>query len=247
MTVVHYVGSSDTRTVRVGNFVAVGILDQPTVTFNEFNVWQVDVSADAAAWLITMAEFSLIPSGRTSLSDIAPSERDIEDIAARVAAAMEGGTLFSKKADLVNGIIPNEQIPQIPAELGYAEIYSNVTVTALNSAPILIPGMSVSVECDGLTPLLVEAWVYSITQSAVTRQSNLYLYEDGNVIGQAVFYNNVAFQPSSPILLRRRYTPAAGAHTFSLKAAVGPSAGTMTFYAATWIPAHIRVVTVNAE
>ncbi len=59
MTLVHYVGSSDYRTIFASNFAANGVNDQGTTTWNESNNWQVNVSTGAGNYLLTLSDFSL--------------------------------------------------------------------------------------------------------------------------------------------------------------------------------------------
>jgi len=58
MPVVHYVGSSDFRTVTTANFTAAGVVDQTAVTFSKTNNWQANVSATASTYLLTFVDFS---------------------------------------------------------------------------------------------------------------------------------------------------------------------------------------------
>ena len=59
MTLIHYVGSSDTRTIFASNFAANGVNDQGTTLWNEGNAWQVNVSTGAGTYLLTLSDFSL--------------------------------------------------------------------------------------------------------------------------------------------------------------------------------------------
>jgi len=59
MTLIHYVGSSDSRTIFASNFVANGVNDQGTTVWNESNLWQVNVSTGAGNYLLTLSDFSL--------------------------------------------------------------------------------------------------------------------------------------------------------------------------------------------
>jgi len=59
MTLVHYVGSSDSRTIFASNFVANGVNDQGTTVWNEANIWQVNVSTAAGNYLLTLSDFSM--------------------------------------------------------------------------------------------------------------------------------------------------------------------------------------------
>jgi len=59
MTLIHYVGSSDSRTIFATDFAANGVNDQATTTWNEPNIWQVNVSTGAGNYLLTLSDFSL--------------------------------------------------------------------------------------------------------------------------------------------------------------------------------------------
>lgn len=135
------------------------------------------------------------------------------------------------------------------AELDYVAITSPVTVsaTAEASATTLITGSSVAY--DGSTAVIIEAWFPYIAAPAVAGGLvALVLYDGASSIGQfGMLLNPAGAALRAPFSAKRRLTPSAASHTYSIRAFRDASGtGTATAHAAAGgstvhMPAFMRI------
>jgi hypothetical protein len=132
--------------------------------------------------------------------------------------------------------------------LSYVEFTSpvNTTATAEGSATTVVTAASVSP--DGATRICVEFYCESAqTPGTSSGQIIIDLWQDSASIGRLaqVITASAASPTGAPVLVRRFFTPAAGATVFSVRAWVSPAgtgvlnAGSGT--ATTSMPGYIRV------
>lgn len=115
-------------------------------------------------------------------------------------------------------------------ELGYAEITADFGGTGQATAETDITGLSVTVVCDGVTPVMVESWCPTQKQTNAGAVF-IYLYMDATVL--AAGGATLAINDYSPIVTRRRLIPSAGTHVFKAR------------YAASSVGGRIDVDTTN--
>jgi hypothetical protein len=134
----------------------------------------------------------------------------------------------------------------IGSEVSYTEFTANVAITANSAATAQAVVTAPSITFDGVTSVVIE--FFANTAGTPVTAGNYMLADlwDGStdlgVIVQLV--TPAALSMQGPVLVRRKITPAAGAHTFSIKGWV--SAPTGTFYAGTggpgaYLPGYIRI------
>jgi hypothetical protein len=145
-------------------------------------------------------------------------------------------------ADAINAL-------QLPRELAYAQITANKSITATGavggdavvSAPATVFDGS-AVALDFFSPAVVPASI-----AAATVQ--LFLYEGGTVLCTlAVVSTTTAGQAYVPVFATRRFTPAAGSHTYGIGAFRELGNGTVVAGAGAGVgqfaPAFIRITKV---
>jgi hypothetical protein len=108
-------------------------------------------------------------------------------------------------------------------ELDYTQITSpasSITATTEGSANTVIT--SGAVTCDGSTPIEIEFWAPYI-RSRANNVLFIVLYEDGSSIGLMALAGggSVGDFYNPGVLGRRKLTPTAGSHTFSIRAYIG--------------------------
>lgn len=125
---------------------------------------------------------------------------------------------------------------------------TSITQTAEASADTIVTSSTLSY--DGSTTVIIEFYSWSVTTQATSSVFNtVYLFADGSSIGQFGRVRTVAGVGfAASMLVRRRITPSAGSHTYSVRATttsgtstVGGGAGTGTN---TPQPAYIRITRV---
>ena len=121
--------------------------------------------------------------------------------------------------------------------LAYKEVTNNVSVGGTGEAGATAIVTADPVVCDG-TPIWVS--FFCPRSSNTSGDCYVYLFQDGVSLGRIAYW-----QGSSSLFARRRITPSAGTHTYSIRAsrtgsswdfAAGDGAGSG------WAPIWIRVV-----
>lgn len=143
------------------------------------------------------------------------------------------------------GSTPNYMTPP-GFEFDYVERHSTASITATSegAADTFITGNAVTY--DGSTSIIVEFFAAAVTpdSGAAGRQLNVYLY-DGSSIGRlSVNTTPAASSSQRAVLVRRKLTPSAGAHTYSIRAAVNSGTGTISAAAGgsgQLMPAYLRI------
>lgn len=165
------------------------------------------------------------------------------DTAARMAAGADY-TMLRWRAAATNGV---EAVFPPGYELDYAEITSDASITATSEGTpnTVITGNSVTY--DG-TAVWVEFYTNSLRtdSGAAARSLTVFLVEDSTVKGNMAFIRT----PAAAFLnaggtFRRKLTPAAGAHTYVIKAYVSAGTGLVSAGAGgtgAGMPAYLRVV-----
>jgi hypothetical protein len=122
-------------------------------------------------------------------------------------------------------------------ELGYAEVTSNITVTATTATDIT--GLSATVT-TGSRPVMFKFHANNMENNTLNGGLAVTLYEDGVAIGAVTVISNVA-GTRYPVGCREiRRNPSAGSHTY--KAAAQVVSGTGTIRAASNDPVAVQVV-----
>jgi hypothetical protein len=149
MTVVYYVGVQDARTIRTSDFIAAGVNDQTTVTFDSETDWQADVSATANTFLLTQEDFDDAPIDRAA--DVAEPTPILTDLTVRTKT----GNYTASHGDV---ILADATGGSITITLPAAAEGRQVTVKRVNSGSNTVtidpPG---SVTVDGAATLAVGA------------------------------------------------------------------------------------------
>lgn len=148
-----------------------------------------------------------------------------------------------------NAAAPSWDLPP-GYEYDYAELTSSVNVTATveASADNIVSGNAVTY--DGSTIVVVEFFSGGARPRNTTAAGNLllWLFDGASSIGRLGFWQNVATGTDiHPVLVRRRLTPSAGAHTYHVKATVDAGTGNISAGAGgsgNPMPAFIRITKV---
>lgn len=111
--------------------------------------------------------------------------------------------------------------------LDYAEITSDAACTATTegSANTILTGGAVVY--DGTTLVILEFSFPAFTTSTTAQVAFLTIFQDGSALGRV--WDSFGFTTSGDMggtILRRRFTPSAGSHTYSMR---GHSGGAQTF------------------
>lgn len=178
---------------------------------------------------------TLPPTGRTN------------DTPTRDAHPSDHNAIAAALADIVARITANETAVARLAPLAYVEGTANVNVTANSSTAAQTVIATPSIALDG-SPVIVEFYCPFIITPPSGGQTYSVLYDGSTDLGY-VSGTQVggASAGGGPGFIRRRLTPAAGSHTFSIRGFVlpgGAAAGTYTGGpggAAIWNPMVLTV------
>jgi hypothetical protein len=178
-------------------------------------------------------------------ADPADVPADMNELATRIEA-VRGAANGLASLDS-GGKIPAAQLPAVAgAELGYAQITADVAVPT--------SGVTAVVSAGAITfaaaPIIIEFWATGVLCGAGAGSTvSLDLYADGSQLGQIGQLNNNA---AAALLVTvhgvRRITPAAGSHTYDIRArAVGAAAtiGAGGGGSGQFAPAFIRITRAN--
>jgi hypothetical protein len=226
--------------------------------------------ADPADVPVDMAELANRLDDVTIARLLADAKGDLfvgtaADQVGRLAAGANGTLLFADSTQLAgvawkpagqpNGVasldatgkVPGSQIASVSGELAYAEITSNVNVTATTQATANPIVTAPAVTFDGTTIALIDFYAPLVRSPAGGAATILVLFEDGAAIGTLAQVLGSTAQVDAPVRVTRRLTPAAGSRTYSVRAYV-PS-GTGIVYAGPGgpgvfvpVPAFIRII-----
>lgn len=134
------------------------------------------------------------------------------------------------------------------SDLDYAQITTAATSTATSAATAATVITSNSVTYDG-TAVWLEVFCPFVTASTASTNVVFDVWDGGTDLGQiGQGLTGAAGGSGFPFSAKRRYTPSAGAHTFTVRIWLGASA-TATFNAGagtigTFAPAYLRVTKV---
>ena len=172
----------------------------------------------------------------------APATPDAETV---VAYAKTDGLLYSKD-DAGLETLMSGGAGGGATELDYAEFTTAVSPTATTEATAntVVTGSAVAYDCS--TPVWVEFFTESSrTDPTAGANLTLCLYDGGSSIGRLGAVTAPASgDDGKPVTLKRRLTPSAGSHTYSIRAYV--SAGTAYVGAGAggvgnYVPGYIRI------
>lgn len=136
-------------------------------------------------------------------------------------------------------------------QLDYAQITANATFTATSdaTADAIVTGSAVTY--DGATAVVVEFYCQRVDLNSIASgaQCVINLYQDGSDIGRLAQFGpgmgGTSAGAGMAMSGRRRLTPSAGSHTYSIRAwATAASTGTLQAGAggaATSVPAFLRI------
>lgn len=132
-------------------------------------------------------------------------------------------------------------------ELAYAEKTSNTNITATSEAAADTIVTAGAVACDGAMILIIEFGTNAWAQDSTTPVNRLVLFDNGASIGtlfQGVSPSTSSGKPGFTV--RRRLTPSAGSHTYSVRGWVSSSSTMIVagdvFSPGRDSPAYIRVI-----
>lgn len=132
-------------------------------------------------------------------------------------------------------------------ELAYAEKTSNTNITATSEAAADTIVTAGAVACDGAMILIIEFGTNAWAQDSTTPVNRLVLFDNGASIGtlfQGVSPSTSSGKPGFTV--RRRLTPSAGSHTYSVRGWVSSSSTMIVagdvFSSGRDSPAYIRVI-----
>lgn len=136
--------------------------------------------------------------------------------------------------------------------LAYAEKTSNTDITATSEATANTIVAADPVEFDGGTVILVEFGTNAWAQTSTSPVNRLVLFEDDSPIGtlfQGVSPSTSSGKPGFTV--RRRMTPTAGTHTYSVRGWVSSSSTMIvagdTFGSGIDSPAYISVIKASED
>ena len=107
---------------------------------------------------------------------------------------------------------------QVSTEIAYGEYTANATINATTEGTAQTVIAAPAVVCDGTTPIVIE---FQSTIALVPPTGQLFgiLLDGATVLGRMfVIVNSNAANMSVPIVARQRIIPAAGSHTYTVKA-----------------------------
>lgn len=180
----------------------------------------------------------------TALSNPMTTEGDLivgeaSGVPDRLAAGAAGTVLTSAGTST----IPTYDFPP-GYEFAYAEATSNVNITATTDAGTNVVTTG-SVSYDG-TAVMIEAYAHDVKPDSGSAGNNIkmLLYMDSTLLGWWGFIRTPAASNMNVSFFgRRKYTPSAGSHTFSLKAYVNTGTGVVSAGSggSDELPCYIRV------
>jgi hypothetical protein len=133
-------------------------------------------------------------------------------------------------------------------ELAYAEITATVNVVSTTEATGTLIVTAPAFTADGSSPVVVEFFSPALTSPAVAGGYLIVsLFEGATQIGRmGAVVPPTAANLAVPAFTRRRFTPSAGSHTYSITAVVSGTTGTPSVGAGVsgtvgYMPAYIRI------
>lgn len=137
-------------------------------------------------------------------------------------------------------------------ELDYVEITSNVSVTGSEGAEtVVVTGNPVTY--DGQTTVLIEFFAPTLLPAASASAAlRLYLFDGSTNLGRLgdTTTPSATAERVGPVVGKRRLTPSAGSHTYSIRAATTTGTGTVGAgaggAAANFLAAFLRITRVSA-
>ncbi len=139
--------------------------------------------------------------------------------------------------------------PTKSAELAYAEITAIVDLTATSEGGANVIVTAPAITCDGATTIIVEFFSPCYSPGAGDgRYSGLLLYDNGVLLGWLGQTQNdgstAGGQVGNAVEVKRRFTPSAGSHVFSVRAFSNAGGGKIYSGpggAGTYLPSYIRI------
>lgn len=198
------------------------------------------------------ADYSSYHQPNTTTSDGSKFDNFIDAVQATVNAldnnnvAASAGIVASKLADPTTGKVLGSSGAACAAvyppgyELAYVELTGGVSITATTDATADNVVSSGAVTYDG-TAVWVEFYCPFVVSSAGQTVVTLYDNTAGASLGRIL---QPAASTQLPGLARRRFTPAAGSRTYSIRAFVGSGTGTIgagAGGAGVSMPAYVRI------
>lgn len=130
-------------------------------------------------------------------------------------------------------------------DFSYVELTTSTNFNATTEATANTIVTAAAVTFDGVTPIYVEFFAPALEHPAgVGDLARIWLYDNGSSIGLLAQIGVTADAGRIPILVSRRLTPSAAAHTYSIRASVQTAAGQVVCQAGgagLLVPAYIRV------
>lgn len=127
------------------------------------------------------------------------------------------------------------------------EFTSNISVTATTEATANTVATASAITFDGSTAVMIEFFAAAWEHSVADTLSEVWLYDGSSSIGRFARFTSlpVAGRALGPLMMCRRLTPSAAAHTYSVRAST--ASGTLLIYGAaggagTTVPGFIRIV-----
>lgn len=130
------------------------------------------------------------------------------------------------------------------SELGYAERSTDFIAGATLNVYEDIPSVSITITGNGIKPIMLEAWIYTITHSVANGRIGVAIREGSTVITNGFHRKAGVSHASTPMFIRRRIIPSAGPHTYVLSV-YGYDAGTATLLTANNSPLYLRAVGID--
>lgn len=179
----------------------------------------------------------------------AATKKYVDDaVAAGVSFGTPANTYGTPAAGAASTAIRTDAVlPRPPGfELDYVEFTgaaTNITATTEGTANTIVTGSAVAF--DG-TPVIIEFFAFAARpQATIAAIISYYLYEDGASIGRiGAHATPAAANAYIPTVCKRRMTPSAGSHTYSIRAATTSGTSVVLAGAAgngTDMPGYIRI------
>jgi hypothetical protein len=144
----------------------------------------------------------------------------------------------------LDAALPTTLPPVAGGELAYAEKTTNTTVTGTSAATGQTIVTAPPITLDGATPIIVEFFTPIVVTPGANVATLFNFFDGATDLGYATQAMAAGSVVNFPLMARRKLTPSAGDHTYSVRAWV-PS-GTGTVYGGVggqgnWFPSYIRI------
>lgn len=138
--------------------------------------------------------------------------------------------------------VSRDAAPAVVTELAYNEITGNVSISATTGPTANTVVTASAVTFDGATPVMIEFYTPDLVEGS--NSITVVLYDGSTELGWLDFQNAPGGSGQIGKTVKRRLTPSAASHTYSIRAYVDAGTGTVDAGAGAagqFMPAFIRI------